>query len=220
MIQPRLLVFASGGKSPDEGGSGFKNLVMAQRSGVLSANIVAVVSNHSDGGVRKHAEALGIPFLHFPKPWVEWAYKRLVRFSNPDFVALSGWLKHVKGLDPAKTFNIHPGPPEFGGPGMYGHHVHEAVMTAFRQGRITCSGLFMHFVTEEYDKGPVIFQYDIPIFEDDTADSLAQRVNKAEHEFQPTVTEMVVRGLISWDGQNRGSLKVPPGYPFLLKSKS
>ena len=213
MSQPRLLVFASGTETG--GGSGFENLVLAEREGMLSAKIVAVVSNHRNGGVVKHAEALGIPFLHFSGPWDEWAYKRLIRWSNPDFVALSGWLKLVKGLDPKTTFNIHPGPlPEFGGPGMYGRHVHEAVLKAFNEGRLTNSAVSMHFVTEEYDRGPVFFRYDVPILTADTAETLGQRVNESEHEFQPMITNMVVRGIISWDGQNKNSLRVPSGYAF------
>ena len=216
MSKPRLLVFASGTK--DGGGSGFRNLVIAQQEGRLSADIIAVASNHRDGGVRKHADNLGVPFYHFPKPWESWSYRRMVRWSSPDFIALSGWLKFVDGLDPKITFNIHPAPlPEFGGPGMYGHHVHEAVMEAFHQGRISKSAVSMHFATDEYDQGPVFFHYDVPIFDGDTADSLAQRVNRSEHNFQPLITEMVVTEKISWDGENRDSLRVPPGYSFLPK---
>ena len=213
---PRLIVFASGSK--DGGGSGFANLIKAQRENMLRYNVVAVVSNHENGGVRKHADTLGVPFLHFPGPFEMAEYKRIVRWFNARFVSLSGWLKHVVGLDSRTCFNIHPCIlPEFGGPGMYGHHVHEAALNAFREGRLEHSAVCMHFVTEQYDRGPVFFQHDVPIMANDSADSLGERVNKSEHRFQPLITDMVVRGMISWDGQNPDSLKVPSRYPFLPK---
>lgn len=216
IMSNRMVIFASG--TGTGGGSGAANLVKACRDGVLSANIVAFVSNHETGGVRRHAQELGVPFLYFPGSYDVGEYRRIVRWLNVNFVALSGWLKLVKGLDPKTCFNIHSGIlPDFGGPGMYGHHVHEATMKAFHEGRVAHSAVSMHFVTENYDDGPVFFRHPIRIEPNDTADTLAQRVNKAEHEFQPTVTEMVVRGLISWDGKNRDSLRVPPSCSFLPK---
>ena len=166
MNKPKILVFASG--SAERGGSGFEKLVRASRGGVLSAEIIAVASNYANGGVSKRADKLGIPFLHFPKPWDTEGYQNLAQETGADFFALSGWLKLVTGLDPktsfnSKTvFNIHPGPlPEFGGMGMYGHYVHEAVMEAFKRGEIKYSAVSMHFVTEGYDRGPVFFKLNI-----------------------------------------------------------
>ncbi len=122
-------------------------------------------------------------------------------------MALSGWLKLVTGLDPKKTFNIHPAPlPRFGGPGMYGHYVHEAVMEAYHRGEITHSAVSMHFVTEKYDEGPVFFQKTVEILPNDTAEILAQRVNIVEHQFQPIVTNAVLQGKIGWDGKDPKSL--------------
>ncbi len=217
MTNPKLLIFASGSK--DGGGSGFEKLIEATRTGVLSADIVGVVSNHENGGVRKRADKLGIPFIYFPKPYSGPEYQRITKESGAGFFALSGWLKLVCGLDPrthfnSKTvFNIHPGPlPKFGGPGLYGHHVHEAVMEAFRKGEVTHSAVSMHFVTEEYDRGPLFFEYKVKINEDDTPDSLGNRVNQAEHKYQPMITDMVIHGLISWDGVNTESLKYPSHY--------
>ena len=217
MSKPSVLVFASG--SATGGGSGFEKLVLASRDGTLEADIVAVVSNHANGGVRTRADKLGIPFLHFPKPWSAEAYQRFASESGAAFFALSGWLKLVTGLDPATnfnsrtTFNIHPGPlPEFGGPGMYGHHVHEEVMAAYRRGEVECSAVSMHFVTEEYDHGPIFFQGKVKINEDDTPDTLGTRVIQAEHRFQPVITNMVVNDLIRWDGIDPNSLHVPSDY--------
>lgn len=214
MDEPRLVVFASGSKTG--GGSGFENLVMASRKGILSAKIVAVVSNHASGGVFQRARNLYVPFIHFPPLWTEEKYRHIVKICRADFVALSGWLKLVYGLDPMTTFNIHPGPlPEFGGHGMYGHRVHEAVLQAYRAGKLFDSAICMHFVTQSYDDGPVFFYQSVPIVPDDTAETLGKRVNEYEHISQPIATNLVVNGLISWDGQNRDSLRVPPGYRFL-----
>lgn len=217
MNRPKLLVFASG--SAEGGGSGFENLVEASHIGSLDADIVGVVSNHANGGVRMRADKRGIPFIHFPKPWTGEAYQRIAAESGADFFALSGWLKLVSGLDKATSFNsrtvfnIHPGPlPDFGGPGFYGHYVHEAVIAAYKDRRITHSAVCMHFVNGQYDRGPVFFRCLVKISDQDTPDSIGRRVNKQEHIWQQKITHMVVNGLIRWDGVNPTSLEVPSDY--------
>lgn len=216
MTMKKLIVFASGGKESDDGGSGFQELVENSRSGILDAEIAAVVSNHEHGGVRTRADKLGIPFIHFPLPREAEDYQKIVADSKADFVSLSGWLKMVKGLDPTKTINIHPGDTKrFGGAGMYGHHVHEAVIEAYKAGTVKCSAVTMHFVTEKYDEGPVIFKYPVVIRPDDTPEILAKRVNKIEHAWQSYITNLVIRGDISWDGKNPETLKVPQTVPLL-----
>ena len=151
----RVLVFASG--DPKGGGSGFQELVEFSRTNppVLDAQIVGVISNHQNGGVRRRADALHILFEYWPGPYDAEGYRAFVRKYQADFVMCSGWLKFVRGLDPAKTVNIHPGPlPRFGGTGMYGHYVHEAVMAAYHRGEITQSAVTMHFVDDvAYDNG-------------------------------------------------------------------
>lgn len=211
MERPKLLVFASG--SAEGGGSGFENLINKANDGVLDADIVAVVSNYEHGGVRQRADKLRVPFVHFPKPWGANEYRRIAEVSGAEFFALSGWLKLVAGLDPRTTFNIHPGPlPEFGGAGMYGHHVHEAVMEAFGRGEVTHSAVCMHFVTPEYDRGPIFFRHNVKIEKDDTPDSIGGRVNKCEHRWQPEITNLVVHREITWDGHDPDSLRYPSGY--------
>ena len=214
MNKPKMIIFSSGTKTG--GGSGFENLVRTQKSGELSADIVAAVSNHEAGGVREKADRLGIPFILFQGPFEASQYQRITKQTGAEWISLSGWLKLVIGLPPARTFNIHPAPlPRFGGKGMYGHYVHEAVMEAFKRGEVTHSAVTMHFVTPIYDEGPIFFQFPVKILADDTAETLGARVNKAEHEWQPKITNIVVSGEISWDGKNRDSLKVPEGYKFL-----
>lgn len=205
-VNPRLLVFASGTK--EGGGSGFENLVLAVRNRHLSADIVGVVSNHEHGGVRERAARLGVPFVFFPGPYDAPSYQALVAQRRADFVALSGWLKLVSGLDPRTTFNIHPGPlPAFGGKGLFGHAVHEAVLAAYAKGLLTHSAVSMHFVTEAFDEGPVFFSHPVPILRGDTPETLGARVNEAEHKWQPLITQKVVSGKIAWDGKNPATLQ-------------
>lgn len=220
MSKPKLLVFASG--TEEGGGSGFKKLVEASRTGVLDAEIIGVVSNHERGGVWEKASGLDIPFIHFRSPWNGEGYQRIAKETGANFFALSGWLKLISGLDPrtnfnSKTvFNIHPGPlPEFGGPGLYGHHVHKAVIEAFRRKEISHSAVSMHFVTEKYDRGPIFFQMKVKIRENDTPETLAERVNRCEHLYQAEVTNLVVNGFISWDGANHRSV-----YPTMKSARA
>lgn len=205
--KPKILVFASGTK--DGGGSGFENLVEKTRTNNLNMEIIGVVSNHENGGVKRIAEMLGVPFHLFREISAE-NYRQIVQETGADFVALSGWLKLVTGLDPKTTFNIHPAPlPRFGGPGMYGHFAHEAVIAAYRKKEILRTEMTMHFVTEKYDEGPVFFRHPVQIKKGDTPEILAERVKATEHVFQPIVTEMVVNGKIRWDGKNQESLITP-----------
>lgn len=211
MPKPRLIVFASGSK--DGGGSGFRNLVLKSREGILNASIVGVVSNHLRGGVYRHAKDLDIPFCHMPKPYLAEYYKSYVVQLHAEWIALSGWLKLVSGLPVEKTFNIHPGPlPDFGGPGLYGHFVHEAVLKACHEGKISHSAVTMHFVSEKYDRGPIFFRYPVQIKLNDTPDSLGQRVNQAEHEWQAWATNLVVNGQIRLENSQ---VIVPQDYKFL-----
>lgn len=208
-MKPKLIVFASG--SAEGGGSGFENLVTATKGGVLDADIVAVVSNHEHGGVEERAKRLGVPFIYFPGPYDAEQYRMIIAQTGAQWIALSGWLKLVKGLDPQKTFNVHPALlsqlwGRFGGPGMWGHHVHEAVKKALDAGEITESGFTMHFVTDAIDGGPAFFEQRVPLQAGMSADEIAHAVNIAEHEWQPKITNMVVHGKISWDGKSSASL--------------
>jgi len=211
--KPKIIVFASGGKTG--GGSGFQVLVENSRLGILDAEIVAVVSNHRTGGVYQHSKNLGVPFEYFAPPFTAERYQEIVARHDAQWVSLSGWLKRVLGLDPRRTFNIHPGPlPNFGGQGMFGHHVHEAVIAAFQSGDIKHSAVSMHFVTGRFDQGPIFFCMPVVIRPDDTPDDIGSRVNKYEHAFQSWVTNLVVHEQIHWDGHDRKSLVVPDWWCF------
>jgi phosphoribosylglycinamide formyltransferase-1 len=200
--KPNILVFASGTKNG--GGSGFELMVKAARAEppILNAWICAVVTNHFAGGVWQKAAALGVPAEYWAGPYLAGGYQNLVKYFNADYVMLSGWLKLVAGLDPARTINIHPGPlPRFGGPNLYGHYVHEAVLEAYRRGEITHSAVTMHFVDAKYDRGPVFFARPVAIEPGDTPETLAAKVNRAEHEWQARVLNYVVQGQVRLVGQ-------------------
>ena len=225
MSKPKLIIFASGKRSG--GGSGFENLVHATRlrpgsgEASLDADIVAVVSNHERGGVHERAMQLGVPFIYFDPAAhsnvlqnVGSSYQEIVGKSGAEWVALSGWLRQVQGLDPRKTFNIHPAllsqlGGKFGGHGMYGNHIHEAVKTAFDSGEITESGFTMHFVTDEMDRGPAFFEKRVHLKQGMTVEEIAKTVNDAEHQWQPKLTNLVVHGEIRWDGKDPATLVVP-----------
>jgi phosphoribosylglycinamide formyltransferase-1 len=195
--KPNILVFASGTKTG--GGSGFETMVRAARAAPpgLDAWIGAVITNHCGGGVWQKAQALGVHAEYWGGPYTARGYQNFVTYFKADYVMLSGWLKLVAGLDPARTINIHPGPlPRFGGPKLYGHHVHEAVMAAYQAGDVTHSAVTMHFVDPVYDRGPILFALPIPIEPGDTPETLAARVNRAEHAWQPRVLNYVVQGQV------------------------
>jgi phosphoribosylglycinamide formyltransferase-1 len=214
---PKILVFASG--TAVSGGSGFENLVRFSKENKDSFEIVGVVSNHERGGVRLRADALGVPFIYFRG---DSDYTSVLQNTGieAEWFALSGWLKKVYGLDPARTFNIHPAllsqlRGRFGGAGMYGDHIHKTVKQALAAGEISESGVSMHFITDEFDRGPIFFEFPVPLTPGMSVEEIREKVNKAEHDWQPKVTNMVVHGEISWDGINPETLKVPPGYRYL-----
>lgn len=217
---PKVLVFASGSK--DGGGSGFENLVQWSRANQNSFEIVGVVSNNENGGVRQKAGALGVPFTYFAGPFEAEQYQKIAHDSGAEWFALSGWLKMVKGLDAKKTFNIHPGllsvlGGRLGGESMWGARVLDATYEALQKGEMRDFGISMHFVTDEYDRGPVFFEYRIPFQNGMTKEEVGIATHKAEHDWQPKITNMVVHGEISWDGVDPKSVTVPEGYGHLPK---
>src|SRR3989344_433308 len=213
MTLPRLIVFSSG--TSVGGGSGFEKLVFAAQERILRAHIVAVVSNHASGGVKEKADRLRIPFVYFPSPYTFQYYQKIITAFKSDFSVLAGWLKLVSGLNPKTTFNIHPGPlPDFGGKGKYGLHVHRAVIEDYKAGKVTSSAVCMHFVTEEYDQGPVFFYKSVPVFATDTPEDLAKSVRIVEHEFLPVIADLVVNNYICWDGKDPDTLCLPKGYSY------
>jgi len=120
-------------------------------------------------------------------------YVTALRQRNIDWIILAGFLwkipqsllQHFRG----RIVNIHPALlPDFGGKGMYGNHVHEAVLAA----KVNESGITIHYVDEEYDHGATIFQAHCPVLANDTANTLATRIHALEHQYYSRVIEELV----------------------------
>ncbi len=190
----RVAVFASGR------GSNADALVRFSFRPEALYRIVLILSNNSTAGVREVAHRYSIPFVHLssathpnPDDYVV-ALLHTLESHAVELIALAGYLKKVP---PAvvhayrgRILNIHPALlPKFGGPGMYGLHVHRALLQAGE----TYTGASVHLVDEEYDTGPVIAQIRIPISPDDTPESLAARLLPYEHELYPLVLNQYAR---------------------------
>ncbi len=168
-------------------GSNLEALLGALGESTL-AEVVLVLSNRSDAPALDRARERGIrtASLADASDGTEWT--RQLREARIDLVVLAGYLKLVPAEVIAayrgRIVNIHPALlPAFGGPGMYGHHVHEAVL---RSGA-SVSGATVHLVDEQYDRGAILAQARVPVLPGDTPASLAARVLQAEHKLLPAV---------------------------------
>jgi phosphoribosylglycinamide formyltransferase 1 len=178
------------------GGTTLKNLIDKIRAGSLPAEIRLVISsNPSARGLRFAADA-GIPSLvvEKTKSISSQAYSDAIfdpcRAAGVQYVVMGGFLKHV--LIPPdfenRVINIHPALlPAFGGKGMYGLHVHEAVLAA----RAKSTGCTVHFVDNQYDHGPIILQREVTVELNDTPESLQARVFAQEREALPDALKML-----------------------------
>lgn len=196
-----IAVFASGR------GSNVQALLSAIRQGELPARICVVISNNSRAGAMELARSQEIPAYHlsqkqFPseEAFVA-AVTRVLQEHGADILVLAGYMKK---LPPAliaryrnKIFNVHPALlPAFGGVGMYGMHVHEAVL---RSGaKIT--GATVHLVDEEYDHGPILMQRAVEVDPDDTPESLAAKVLRIEHTIYPLALKAFAEGRVRIQG--------------------
>lgn len=168
------------------GGSNLQALIDAHARGELPCPIVLVVSNHADAGALARARAAGIATAHVSRKTDADPTARmleLLREHAVDVVVLAGWLSLIEpaliAAYPGRIVNIHPAPlPHFGGKGMYGSHVHAAVLAA----GVAASGPTVHLVDEHYDSGPVLAHVEVPVEPGDTPESLQQRVLRAEHQ--------------------------------------
>jgi phosphoribosylglycinamide formyltransferase 1 len=152
------------------------------------AQVVLVVSNRADAAALDRAREHGVPaeVLSQPADATEWL-DRLAR-HGVDLLVLAGYLKLVPAAVISRyrdrIVNVHPALlPAFGGRGMYGHHVHEAVLASGTRE----SGATVHLVDEVYDRGRILAQARVPVLPGDTAESLAARVLGVEHRLLPAV---------------------------------
>jgi phosphoribosylglycinamide formyltransferase 1 len=191
----RLAVFASGA------GSNAKKLIeYFNTSSDNNIKVRLVVTNKETAGVLKIADENHLPTLIINKEqfFRGDAYVGALREAGIQFIVLAGFLWKVPAelitAFPGKIVNIHPALlPKYGGKGMYGSFVHEAVIT----NKEIESGITIHLVDEHYDHGAHLFQAVCPVLPDDTADTLAERIHALEHAHYPEVVEKAVRAAFS-----------------------
>lgn len=161
-----------------------------------TAQVALILTNREDAGVRKRAERLGVPCQYFSTSEMREGTQpiALMQSMGIDLVVLAGYLVLITppylAAFPHRIINIHPALlPAFGGKGMYGHHVHEAVIASGNDH----SGITIHLVDEHYDHGQPLLQAFCPVLPEDTPDSLAERIHELEHRhFAPTIEQYLL----------------------------
>ena len=181
----RIALFASGS------GSNAENIIRHFSSQSTIA-FPLIISNKTDAFIHERAKNLKIPSVSFS--YVDFTngsdILKLLQQNNIDCIVLAGFLLKIPQtlLDafPNKIINIHPALlPKYGGKGMYGMRVHQAVADAGD----TESGITIHYVNSNYDEGSIIFQAKCPVLPNDTPEMIAEKVHKLEYEHFPKVIE-------------------------------
>jgi len=184
----KIAIFASGA------GSNAKKII-EYFEGHRLITVSLIVCNKPDAGVLKIADQTGIPTLLIEKEkfFRGNAYTDELKERGIGFIVLAGFLWKIPDTlikaYPGKIINIHPALlPNYGGKGMYGGFVHEAVIT----NKDKESGITIHYVDEHYDHGDIIFQARCPIEETDSPESLAKKIHALEHKYYPEVIEKTI----------------------------
>lgn len=158
--------------------------------------VACIVYNRRDAYIAERAKRLGIECHYFGRPdfYENHAVENYLRTKAIDWVILAGFLwlvpKELLESYPGRIINIHPALlPKYGGQGMYGHHVHEAVVAAGEHE----SGITIHIVDEHYDRGTTLFQARCTVTPDDTADTLAAKIHLLEKEHFPRVIDETIK---------------------------
>ena len=192
----RIAIFASGA------GSNAQKIIDHFRDSDR-IKVSLVVCNKPGAGVLQIAAKEEIPSLVIEKEkfFRGNAYTDELKEAGIDFIILAGFLWKIPAAliraYPGKIINIHPALlPAYGGKGMYGHHVHQAVIDHQEKE----SGITIHYVDEQYDHGDIIFQAKCPVLESDTADSLAGRIHQLEHQHYPAVIEQLLQSPADMNG--------------------
>lgn len=188
MTKKRISVFASG-----SGSNAQKFFEFFQDHPEIE--IVSVFTNNKSAGVIERANRFNIPHHIYNRTFWDTGEViiRVLKEEQADFIVLAGFMLLIPNdlvkAYPNRIFNIHPALlPKFGGQGMYGMNVHQAVKAAEE----TESGITIHFVNENYDEGQIIAQASCPINSLDTAEDIAKKVLRLEHENYPKVVGEVI----------------------------
>jgi phosphoribosylglycinamide formyltransferase-1 len=186
----RVAIFASGS------GTNAENIVKYFH-GKPRISISCICTNRSDAYVIERSKKLDIPIMVFSREdfYESGNVLNYLEQNTIDWIVLAGflWLIPRNLIDrfPFRIINIHPALlPKYGGKGMYGDRVHKAVI----ENRDRQSGITIHYVNHEYDKGNIIFQATCPVSPSDTPETLATKVHQLEYEFFPKIIEKVVLG--------------------------
>ena len=182
----RIAIFASGS------GSNAENIIRYFQKN-NKAEVVLVLSNNPKALVLERATKLGVDNLVFNKEQLndsKWAIKNLKKI---DLIVLAGFLwkfpEHLLQMHKNKVVNVHPALlPKYGGKGMYGMHVHKAVV----DNNETESGITIHFVNEHYDEGAVIFQAKCAVSPKDTPNDVAAKIHELEMKHFPEIVEQIL----------------------------
>lgn len=184
----RIAIFASGG------GSNARQ-ILAYFQDRTDVSVVLIVTNRKTAGVLQHAAEFGVPTLTIDRDYFyqSEAIVEALTDSQIDLIALAGFLwlipSYLVEAYPRAIVNIHPALlPKYGGKGMYGKHVHEAVVAAGEQE----TGITVHFVNEHYDEGKHIFQASCPVSPDDSAQAVAANVLALEHQHFARVLDEIL----------------------------
>ena len=181
--------------------------ILASGSGSNAENIIRyfrnnkdicfpiIISNKEDAYIHERAKNLGVSSYTFKK--IDFENGEVLNFLKKqqiDFIILAGFLLKIpenllQAYPAGRIINIHPALlPKFGGKGMYGAHVHEAVVAAKEKE----SGITIHYVNENYDEGQIIFQAKCEVLPTDTPDDVAEKVHALEYEFFPKIIESIL----------------------------
>lgn len=187
-MKKRIVIFASGN------GTNAENIIKYfQRS--QSAEVVLVLSNKKDAKVLDKAKSLNVQAMSFSKSelFSEDGVLNILKEINPNLIVLAGFLlkfpKIILKDYPEKVINIHPALlPKYGGKGMYGSFVHQAVMDNNEKE----TGITIHYVNENYDEGAIISQHSVTLSENETVDAIAEKVHNLEYKWFPKVIEDIL----------------------------
>ena len=197
-------------------GSNMQAVIDACRDGRLAARPAVVISNNAGSGALERARNERIPCCHLggrthPHPGdLDREIVDVLLEHDVNLVLLAGYMKKIGPVTlatfPGHILNIHPGLlPGFGGRGMYGRHVHEAVLAA----GAGSTGATVHVVDDSYDNGPILAQKKIRVKKTDTADTLARRVLAEEHKLYVETIDRILRGELRLPRQASPGLHPP-----------
>ena len=178
-------------------------IVKAIEDGRLDAKPCVVISNNGDSPALGFAREHDIPAVHLSAKKLgsefdcDHEIADTLRRHDVNLVILSGYMRKLGSETltryKGRILNIHPGPlPKFGGQGMYGRHVHEAVVAAGE----AMSGITIHLVDEQYDQGPIVARKDVPVQNGDTGETLGRRVQALEPEFFVATLQQIASGTL------------------------